>query len=171
VHKGYAQRALKDYNASLKSYGRALEIDRNKTQAWSGMTEAYTALKDYDKAYSAAAKLTELAPTNKVYWLKEGNLLQMQGLYNESIVKYEGALTLDAEYKEALYREGISLMALGEDARAVILFDRLLNIAPNYKQAYYAKGLALENDKKYSQAVEAFDKALEIDPKRPCASG
>jgi len=106
VHKGDAQRALKDFNTSLQSYGRALEIDGNKTKAWAGMIESYTALKDYTKAYSATAKLTKLDPGNKAYWLKEGNLLQMQGLYNESILKYEGALILDQGYVDGWVRKG-----------------------------------------------------------------
>lgn len=170
VHKADAQRALKDYNGSLLNYSRALDIDRNKTTALSGKVEAYTALKDYANAYSAAAKLTSLGPTNKANWLREGNLLQMQGLYNESVVKYEGAMALDDKYKDALYREGIGFMALGDDARALALFDKIIEIDPKYKQAYNAKGLALEAGGRYSEALEAYDEALEIDPKWTLAS-
>lgn len=164
VHKADAQRALKDYNASLKNYSCALDIDRNKTTALSGMVEAYTALKDYANASVAAARLTEIGPKNKANLLREGNLLQMQGLYNESRAKYEGALALDTKYRDALYREGISYMALGDDARAIGLFDQVLQIDPNYKQAFNAKGLALEGQRNYAQALDAYDKSLEIDP-------
>jgi len=165
VHKADAQRAMRDYNGSLLNYSRALDIDRNKTTALSGMVEAYTALKEYANASRAAARLTELGPKNKGNWLREGNLLQMQGLYNDSRTKYEGALALDAKYRDAVYGEGISFMALGDDARALELFDQVLEIDPNYKQAYNAEGLAFEGEKNYDKALEAYDKALEIDPK------
>ncbi|OPY51021.1 MAG: lipoprotein NlpI [Methanosaeta sp. PtaU1.Bin060] len=165
VHKADAQRALKDYNASLKNYSCALDIDRNKTTALSGIVVAYTAQKDYANASVAAARLTEIGPKNKANWLQEGNLLQMQGLYNESRAKYEGALAIDKKYKDALYREGISYMALGDDAQAIGLFDQALQIDPNYKQALNAKGLALEGERNYADALYAYDEALDIDPK------
>lgn len=170
VHKADAQRAMKDYNGSLLNYSRALEIYRNSTTSLTGMVEAYTALKDYPNASVAAARLTKLGPNNKANWLREGNLLQMQGLYNESTAKYERAVALDDKYKDALYREGISFMALGDDAKALVLFNKIIEIDSKYKQAYNAKGLALEAAKNYAQALESYDKALEIDPKWTLAS-
>ena len=105
-HKGDTLRVLKDYNGSLQSYNKALEIDGNNVAAWSGITEDFTALKDYANASIAAAKATELDNKTKANWLREGNLLQLQGLYQEAVAKYDGALTLDPLYKDALYKKG-----------------------------------------------------------------
>ena len=92
LHKGDAQRALKDYNASLQSYEGALQVKNDTKAAWSGITEAYVAMKDFTNASIAAAKTTEI-DNSKGNWLREGNLLQTQEMYQEAVSKYEGALT------------------------------------------------------------------------------
>jgi tetratricopeptide (TPR) repeat protein len=58
LHKGDTQRILKDFNGSIASYNAALQIDGKKAVAWSGITEAYTAMKDLTNASIAAAKTT-----------------------------------------------------------------------------------------------------------------
>ncbi len=140
VHKADAQRALKDFNASLRNYSHALDIDRNKTTALFGMVEAYTALTDYANASLTAARLTELGPTNKVNWLREGNLLQMQGHYSESMAKYEKALELDGRYKDALYRAGISFLEEGDRENALNALDRINKLAPDHFLAKQLQG-------------------------------
>jgi tetratricopeptide (TPR) repeat protein len=116
VHKGDTEKALKDYNVSIQSYNSALQIDGKKVAAWSGITEDYAAMKSYANASIAAAKATEFDNKTKANWLREGNLLQLRGMYNESTAKYDGALALDPQYKDALYKKGVSLMVLGRYA-------------------------------------------------------
>ncbi len=163
IHKGDTQRILKDFNGSIASYNAALQIDGKKAVAWSGITEAYTAMKDLTNASIAAAKTTEL-DNSKANWLREGNLLQTQEMYQEAVTKFEGALTVDPIYKDALYKKGIMLMALSNLPEAAKQFDQALQADPNFKQAYVAKGVILEANGKYVEAEQAYDKALEIDP-------
>ena len=125
IHKGDTQRALKDFNGSLVSYNAALQIDSKKAAAWSGITEAYTAMKNLSNASIAAAKATEL-DNSKGNWLREGNLLQLQGMYKEASEKYDGAIALDPLYKDALYKKGVTLMALSNLPEAAKQFDQVL---------------------------------------------
>src|SRR5664279_4360776 len=104
VHKGDTEKALKNYNGSIQSYNAALQIDGKKVAAWSGITEDYTAIKSYANASIAAAKASGFDNKTKTNWLREGNLLQLQGMYNESRAKYDGALAQDPQYKDALYK-------------------------------------------------------------------
>lgn len=164
LHKGDAQRAMKDYNASLQSYNGALQIKNRTKAAWSGMIEAYVALNSFSKAANAAAKVTEIEPNRKENWLKEGNLLQMQGDYENAGIKYERALDLDARFTDALYRKALSLMALGNGSGAMSLLDKVLAIDPKYKAAYNVMGLILEADGKYASAKAAYENASRIDP-------
>jgi len=163
IHKGDTQRALKDFNGSIVTYNAALRIDSKKAVAWSGITEAYTAMKDFTNASIAASKTTEL-DNSKGNWLREGNLLQTQEMYQEAVTKYEGALTVDPAYKDALYKKGFMQMALNNLTDAEKQFDQALQVDPNFKQAYVAKGVILEANGKYVEAEQAYDRALEIDP-------
>ncbi len=165
VHRGDAQRALKYYNGSVESYSKAVMLDKNNTAAWSGLLADYNALKDYSNAYTAANKTTMLIATPKASnWLTEGNLLQQLGRYNEPVERYNRAIALDPQNKDAFYRQGVSLIAAGESAMAAQDFDQVLKIDPAYKQAYNAKGFALMAAGDYAGAIQAFDDALKIDP-------
>lgn len=164
LHKGDAQRATKDFNASLQSYEGALQINNKTKAAWSGMIEAYVAMSLYSEAAMAAAKVTEIEPNRKENWLKEGNLLQMQGDYESAMAKYGSALNLEPRYTDALYRKALSLMALGENNEALSLLDRVLSIDPKYKGAHNVRGLILESEGKYALANAAFENASRIDP-------
>jgi len=164
VHIGDTKRAQKDYNASLESYNKALQLNNKTKTAWLGIIEAYVALNNNPEASDAAAKLTAIEPTRKENWLKEGNLLQMQGLYDMAAEKYKSALDIDPQYKDALYRRAVSFMAIGNDSGAMELLDRVLAIDAKYKQAYNVKGLILEAEGKYADAQAAYNASIEIDP-------
>jgi tetratricopeptide (TPR) repeat protein len=163
VHKGDAQRAQKDYNASLESYGGALRRKNDSTPAWSGLIEAYAALNDYMKASEAAARLTEIEPARKENWLREGIMLQMQGSYEEALSRYDRAIEIDPRYKDALYRKGLSLLALGNESGALEQFEKVIVLDPAYKLAYNAKGLALQAEGRYEEANEAYGDTQRID--------
>jgi tetratricopeptide (TPR) repeat protein len=165
VHKGNALKALRKLNASYECYNRALSFDRNKIAAWSGLADVCTTWKDYANASAAAAQATKLDGKNKAYWLREGNLLQIQGFFRESIPKFDGALKLDAKYKDALYRKALSLVASNNVTQGVILLDQVLTIDPKYKLAYNAKGQIQESQGEYDDALADYNKALELDSK------
>jgi len=165
LHKGDAQRAMKDYNASLQSYEGALQVKNDTKAALSGMIEAYIALNDYLQAAETAAKVTEIEPNRKENWLKEGNFLQMHGDYESAAAKYDGALDLDPNYIDALYRKALSLMARGDNSEAMSLLEKVLVKDPRQKGAYNAMGLIFEAEGKYASASAAYENASRIDPK------
>lgn len=164
VHKGDAERALRDYNASIESYMGALQANNQTKAAWSGLVESYISLKNYAQAAQASAKIAEIEPNRKDNWLKAGNLLQMQGDYENATDMYDHALLLDPNYKDALYRKALSLIALDENGKALDLLDLVLMKDPKYKLASNAKGLILEAEGKYESASEAYENASQTDP-------
>ncbi|MGV8089502.1 MAG: tetratricopeptide repeat protein, partial [Methanothrix sp.] len=124
VHKGDTERVLNDINVSIQSYYNALQLDGNNAAAWSGIADSYTALKSYSNASIAASKATELDNKSAYYWYREGYLLQKLEMYEESLAKYDGAIALYPNYKEALYMKGISQIALSKYDDAEALFDQ-----------------------------------------------
>ena len=129
------------------------------------MVKAYSALNNYVAASEAASNITQLDPKNKANWIQEGNLLQQAGSFDRAVAKYDGALELDSNYTDALYRKGISMIAAGNLSEAFSLFDRVLVISPQNKYAYNAKGLVLEAEGKYPEALDAYNQSFQVDPK------
>jgi len=88
----------------------------------------------------------------------------MKGDYQGALESYEGALVIDPQYRDALFRKGISLMALGRDGEAEGLFEGILEADPGYKQAANGKGLMMQKRGEYSAAGALFENASKIDP-------
>lgn len=103
-----------------------------------------------------------LRPMQQNSNLEERELAQRR---QSSIVKYDGALALNPQYRDAMYRKGVSLMAVGNDSEAVYLLDQVVMQDPIFKNACNALGLALEADGRYQEGLEAYSRSLEIDPK------
>lgn len=165
VHKGDTQRTMGNYNASIESYNRALKANNKTNDAWSGLINAYSAKKDYANATMAAASYTKLNPKDQGRWLKEGQLLQLQGRYNESDARFDSALALNPDYRDALYGKAITAISQGNDTQAMDLLTRVLDLDPKNKYAYNAEGLALMHEGRYSEALNAYNYALSIDPR------
>ncbi|MGA9100296.1 MAG: tetratricopeptide repeat protein [Methanotrichaceae archaeon] len=165
VHKGDTQKVLRDYNASIESYNQALNANNKTITAWSGLIDAYSAKKDYANASIAAAGKTKVNPKDKGSWYKEGQLLQLQGRYPESIAKFDSALALDPNYMDALYGKAITYISLGNDSQAMNYLNQELSQDPKNKYAYNAEGLDLMHQGRYSEALSDYNEALKIDPK------
>lgn len=165
THKGNALRSLRQYNASIESLNHALKIDESYAPALVGLSDTYLAQKNYMAAYVAATQLTSLNPKDKTCWLREGKLLQMMGMFDQSLPKLDQAIAMDPKYKEALYRKGLFFMGTGQYSVAIDQFNSILTLDPKYKQAYNARGLAYAAEGDHDRALSSYERALVLDPK------
>lgn len=168
MHKGNAQRALKQYNESIVSYSKVLEFNSTndtKASAWSNIATSYESLKNYTDAFSAVSNAAILKPKDAGFKYRSGYYLQLSGNFQGAMTYFDDALALNPKYKDALYRKGLSEQAMGNSSGAIVLYDNITAMDPKYKQAYNAKGLALEAEGNYSAAVDAYNASLQIDPK------
>lgn len=165
IQKGEILKNLKNYNASIQSYGKALDIDQNDATALLGMADSYAGLKDYSKALAFAANITKLDPKNKANWLREGDLLKQQKRFNESIVKYEASLALDSNYVVAWARIGDAQRSLKNYNASVKSYRKALDTDMNYTYAWSSISDIYIGLKDYANAYEAANNSTKVDPK------
>lgn len=73
--------------------------------------------------------------------VNEGISFLIVGKYNEAIVYYDKALTLDPRNVDVLYNKGVALGKLGNYTQAIKYYDQALAINPNYIGALGCKSL------------------------------
>jgi tetratricopeptide (TPR) repeat protein len=93
-----------------------------------------------------------------------GNAYAFNSDYEQAIVAYDTALTIQPSLPEGLYNKGLTLYELGRYEKAIQAYDAALAIKSDYPEALYNKGLALSNLGRYEEAIAAYDAALEIKP-------
>jgi len=103
-----------------------------------------------------------LTMQNAANYYNEGLNLYNQGKYDEAIAKFDSALEIDPNNKEAYYLKGSSLDKIGRYSEAIASFDKAITIDPNYALAWQNKGLAQYKLKQFDEAIASFNKAKEL---------
>src|SRR6187200_508934 len=97
-------------------------------------------------------------------FVKKGNEFFDKGLFKQSLVNYNKALSLDPSSAEAWYGKANATASLKEFEEAIKYYDIALAINNTLGGLWFNKAVTLENLYRYEEALECYDKALEADP-------
>jgi tetratricopeptide (TPR) repeat protein len=89
-------------NISIEYFEKALDIKSNYLKAQYELTNAYIAIKDYEKAKEIAKKSIDLLPGSVEPLNTYAEIFMRSGNYEESIVQYEKVLEMDNSFPWAL---------------------------------------------------------------------
>ncbi len=98
-------------------------------------------------------------------WEELGLCLLGVRRYEETIVCWDKALTLNPESTMAWIGKGTALSSLGRYEEALPYWDKALALDPESADTWNDKGIVLGNLKRYEKALSCLDKALALDPK------
>ena len=133
---GVARSTLKDYEAAVKAYDRALALSPDLTTAYVGrafaraamdVRQSQLALSDYDKAL-------EIDPRLAFVWLNKGNIYYAAQDFTAAIECYGKALELDPTFGAALYNRGLTYLRIGNRRLAFNDLSKAgeLGVLPSY---------------------------------------
>ncbi len=86
--------------------------------------------------------------------------------YEEALQELEEALRLHPEYVDALYYQGIALVALKRPAEAVVALEKALSLRPGDVDASFQLGALYFGQKEYDKAEPLLRHVYEFEPKR-----
>jgi predicted O-linked N-acetylglucosamine transferase (SPINDLY family) len=84
--------------------------------------------------------------------------------YEEALVCYEKAISLEPKYVEAYSNKGNVLQALGNYDEALASYESAILIDKTYAPAFYGAAMIFELRKKYDYALGCCDEAIKINP-------
>ena len=127
------------------------------------LVEHYGEVKRLDDFTPALDKAEELDATHKAKWENiKGDTYRAAGQTDKAVVAYKNALAIDANYPDALYGIGLTLVASTDKAQ--------LQEAANYLADFTSK--APPNDKRVGEVKEALDAlkaAFNVEAEKPKA--
>ncbi|GAA5917570.1 hypothetical protein JCM6882_001982 [Rhodosporidiobolus microsporus] len=95
--RGNQLMAKKDFPASIKAYGEAIEKDSTNPVYWSNRAAAYSSTRDFQNAVSDARRALEIDPSFSKAYSRLGHALFSIGEYEQAVEAYEKGLELDPE--------------------------------------------------------------------------
>lgn len=119
---------------------------------------AFAASDALERARAAAT----LDPDDKYAWFNMGTALTLLGRYDEAVLAYNRARTLDLPYRIWWYQFGpyIAYYQAGQYNEVVTIADTTESNQSYIEEIYYYRGLAYAAQNRPEEAIKEFDKAL-----------
>ena len=122
--RGIAQFDRHEFSQAAISFQRAIDLDRNKAQAYKGLGMAELELKNYDAAYRSWLKAADLNPNDGKTKYYLGRLFYEANFPNEAAAWLREALKVSPDDVAATTYLGLCAEALGFDDTAGQLYRK-----------------------------------------------
>lgn len=143
----------------------SLVTDRDTAEAWYDRALAFDKKGNYDDAFPAYDKSTELDPHNAEAWYRKGFILWFWDRNGEALQALDKSIELKSHDERAWNVKGRVLSNLGRYNESIQAFDKAIENNPNLDEAWNGKGLALKNLGRYEEALVAFENSIKVNPK------
>lgn len=166
---GYYHSVEEDDELAISDYNKAIQINANNiltALAYSARAFAHyddeKAKEDFKKAINLAPNLSTIYCDQGIYYLHFAD----DENYEQAIIKFNKAIQIDPDYKEAYYGRGETYVRLKKYKEAISDFSKAIKIDQNYMEAYVERGDAYLDLKIYNSAIADFSKAIQLNPKK-----
>jgi tetratricopeptide (TPR) repeat protein len=150
-----------EYAATIEHDKRATELAPNYSPAYNILGYAYRQAGDYANAEQAFKKYIDLIPNDPNPYDSYAELLLKMGKFEESIVQYRKALSLDGNFNPSHFGVSADLTYLGKPAEAQSELETMASHARNdgeLRTAYFGMAVLASDSGKFDKAQQVMDK-------------
>ncbi len=138
--RGSALAELRDYDAALASFEKALSLQPKYAEAHLNRGNIFGSLKRYDGALAAYDDALVLKPDLALAWVGRGQVLGELERHGDALLAYDRALALKPDLAQAWVGRGNILIATRRYDDAFVAYDRAVALSPDLD---YAPGARL----------------------------
>ena len=153
------------YEEAVELLARSVTLKPDWAEAYLSLANARTQAGDYDGALASLDRAQGAgggAAAADIHYL-QGNVFKQMGRFDEAVVSYRDAISLNPDYMEAMVNLGTCLAALDAYPDAIESYQSALALAPNSPVIFNNLGTALAEMGRHEDAVESYRKALGAD--------
>jgi tetratricopeptide (TPR) repeat protein len=176
----YLRNERGDYEAALKDYTRAVEMEPSNPELLNSRGKTYfdmassgkyknqekmlieKAIKDYTEALSKP-KMTKQSKSEALS--NRGAAFGMSGMFEQSIKDISESIALDSTNKNAYANRSIAYLNTSQYEKALADYQSFLKFEPNNFNFWYESGMVQRAMKRNEDAIKSLDRALQINPK------
>ncbi|GAB4367401.1 MAG: hypothetical protein Kow0042_08000 [Calditrichia bacterium] len=161
VNLGLIHTETGDYEAALRDYQKAMELDPANADAYRGRAKAYMALGMLEEAEATYRKAIEMKPDFWSGYNELGRFYFQQGRYEEAVNQFQRVVELTPRNVKGYINLGSAYFYLNRRIEAIQAFTKAQEIKPRYSiysnlaTLYYYEG-------KYREAARMYEKALDL---------
>lgn len=135
MDKGRAHRLARDYDASLREFRKAVELEPLWGKARFELANALQAVGDTARAFAEIREAARLWPDEPMVHNNLGILLARKGDYGGAVESLTRALELDPDSEETHYNLALALEQRGEPKEAAMHYREALRLRADFTKA------------------------------------
>ena len=117
------------YNEAIAEFSKAIELDQNFTEAYSGRGMAYRKNGQNDLAIVDYNKAIELDPKYAIAYNNRGVAYYSKGQNDLAIADYNRAIELDPKYAQAYDNRGVAYYSKGQNDLAIVDYNKAIELS------------------------------------------
>jgi predicted O-linked N-acetylglucosamine transferase (SPINDLY family) len=161
---GNALRAVRRFEAALKSYERALALEPDAADFHYNRANVLRDLERHEQAVDSYERALALRPEHVAGWNNLGSAQRDLGRFEAALQSYQRALALQPDNAETHNNLGNALKDLRRLEEALESYARALRLRPDYAKAQNNRGNVLYELGSFAEALVSYERALSIDP-------
>jgi len=158
-----------DYPQAIAHYKKATEVAPGYSPAYNILGYAYRQTGDYAAAEQTFKKYTELIPSDPNPYDSYAELLLKMGRFDDSIVQYRKALSVDSHFNPSHFGIAADLLYQGKSEEAAAELQKMADQARNdgeLRTAYFGMAVVATDGGQLEQALAAMDKEYAVAEKK-----
>jgi len=162
--RGKVLHEMGQFQASIQSYNRAIEISSSQSDYFYGRAESYLALEKYKKAIEDLERAYRLKSENLELLMEIGLAYQKEGRFNKAIDYMDTYLGYYPSDTEARYLIGQIHFEAGQYLDALGQYNKCLKVETGDPRFFKARGKTYIKTKTLRYALNDLGMALDLDP-------
>ena len=150
--------------AASQLYQRVLAREQGNAEALHLLGVLHHQQGNNARAIELIGRAVAIKPNSHIYHANLAEAYRALGDFERAAGCCRAALSIWADYPEALCNLGAALQGLGKSAEAVEHLERALVLRPSFVVAHSNLGIALRDLGRKDDALEHFRRAVELDP-------
>ena len=158
-----------DYKQAISHYKRSTDLDSSYSTAFNILGYAYRQDGNFNDAEAAFKKYIELIPNDPNPYDSYAELLLKMGRFDESIVQYRKALSMDAHFVPSHFGISADLMYQGKHEDATAELQKMISQARNdgeLRTAYFGLAVVAVDNGKFDKGVQHMDQEYSVAEKK-----
>ncbi len=163
-------RREKRWSEAAGLYEKALAIDNDNFDAWSGYITVAGELKILGGVQGRLEQVVAGQPDNAPLQYLRAQAYAAEDKTGEAEGAFQRSLTLDQNYLPAYTGLAALYLNQGQDGRALEQYGKIVARRPDDANTYVLMGLVEDRRSNFDAAAENYRKALEFNPNQPIAA-
>jgi tetratricopeptide (TPR) repeat protein len=163
-NRGFTYHNLKQYDAALADYNRAIQLDPNEALAFNNRGMTYAALQRHEEALADYSRAIKLEPTEARFYSNRGNTYVALQWFEKALDDQSKAIQLDPTDAIAYSNRGGAYHSLRRYDEALADYDRALELDPTQARVHYNRARIYTDLERYDEALADYSQAILLSP-------